>query len=436
MQDHQQQDQTLERLSQDQLDALVTLHNRFLDGRLGGRRAMLKNTDISGLSLKGRDLRQSSFMGCVMAGMDLSKANFQEASLYACDLSNSNLDDTCFVRADLRGATIENASLEGADLEKADLRIGGIADQDMYDCGQAVNFRGANLSGAKLAGSIASRANFSDAILTGANMSKADLRGAQMEGADLSGAEIDGAQMEGANLKSAILTGVEMSKIRDKANIDLSEAITDENAGISIADLDEPLAQLIEEHRAWVETAGAKGTQLDLSNMDLRSLRTLKLEKMTAIRAVNTKFLGMNLYKIELQSAVLDGSDFRNCDAEEADFRGSSFIGANLSHSKMKNIEASPLMFGGEGSGKRFSPCNFENAKLRYADLSGARLKSAVFKGADLSYACLAGADLREADFTGANMTGVILDDAQTEGATIPKSDKPVFRLKAANKED
>jgi len=152
MQNSQEQTSELERISQDQLDALVTLHKRFLEGRLGGRRAMLKNTDLTGLTLQGQDLRQASFMGCVMVGMDLSQANFQEAALYACDISNSNLNDTRFVRADLRGARIENSSLKGADLEKADLRVGGIADDSSYDSGQAVNFRGANLSGAKLAG--------------------------------------------------------------------------------------------------------------------------------------------------------------------------------------------------------------------------------------------------------------------------------------------
>ena len=36
---------SLETISQDQLDALVGLHNRFLDGRLGGRRANLENTE-------------------------------------------------------------------------------------------------------------------------------------------------------------------------------------------------------------------------------------------------------------------------------------------------------------------------------------------------------------------------------------------------------
>src|SRR5688500_9123837 len=108
--------QPMQKITQDQLDALVGLHNRFLEGRVGGRRATLKNTDMTELSLKGQELRQASFIGCIMVGMDLAGANFQEASLYACDLSNSNLHKTKFIRADLRGARIENANLEGADL--------------------------------------------------------------------------------------------------------------------------------------------------------------------------------------------------------------------------------------------------------------------------------------------------------------------------------
>jgi uncharacterized protein YjbI with pentapeptide repeats len=428
MQENQENLAGLESISQDQLDALVRLHARFLEGRLGGRRASLKNTNISGLSLQGQDLRQASFMGCVMRGMNLSAANFQEASLYACDLSNSNLNDTKFVRADLRGARIENASLQGADLEKADLRVGGIADGSSYDSGQPVNFRGANLSGAKLAGSIASKADFSDAILVGANMARADLRGAQMEGADMSNAEVEGAQLGGANLKSAILTGVTVSHIKGK-DVDLSTAITDENAGVSVTDLDSPLAKLIEDHRSWVQTSGKTGKQLDLSNIDLRALQSLKMEKLTAIRAVNAKFLGMNLYKVELQSAVLDGSDFRNCDIEEGDFRGSSFKGANLSHAKLKGINGSPLMFGNTASAKRFSPCDFEGAKIRYAILTNAQLKSAVFINADLSFTDLSGADLRGADFTGAEMQGAILEGAQMEDAVGLNTGKRVFTI-------
>lgn len=425
----QQENQSLEKISQDQLDAMVDLHNRFLSGRLGGRRAVLDNVDLTGLSLKGKKLRQASFSACIMEGMDLSHADFQEAELYACDLSHSNLYQTIFVRADLRGARIENANLEGADLESADLRVGGVAKEGEYSAHRnAVNFRGANLSGAKLAGSMASNADFSDAMLSGANMSRADLSNAMLEGANLSNADIHGTSLKGANIKSAILTGVNAKELKD-TGIDLSEAITDANVGIAVSDLDEPLPQLLEKHRDWLKTRGTSGVQLDLEGVDLRSLGSLKMEHLTAIKAANAKFIGMNLYKVQMQSAVLDHSDFRNCDVDEADLRGSSFKGANFSHANLRKTDCSALMLGA-GSINRFNPCNFEGAKMRYTDFSESNLKDANFKGADLSFANLQGCDLSSADFTGAKLFETNLDDTITEGATFDRDkDRPVFRI-------
>ena len=131
-------------LSQDQLNAMVDLHNRFLIGRLGGRRAILQNFDISGLSFAGKDLRQVDFSGCSMLDMDLSGANFQEAKLYACDLSGSDLSECNFIRADLRGSRIEFANLKNTNLNKADLRIGGI----VRDGEGATKFVTINVTGA------------------------------------------------------------------------------------------------------------------------------------------------------------------------------------------------------------------------------------------------------------------------------------------------
>jgi uncharacterized protein YjbI with pentapeptide repeats len=428
----------METIHQDQLDALVRLHERFLTGRIGGRRATLRNTDLSGLSLKNMDLRQADFTGCIMRNMNLSGANFQEASLYACDLANSNLNKANFVRADLRGARIENANLEHADLEAADLRVGGINSPEGRSTSQSVNFRGANLSCAKLIGTLAGSADFSDAIMSGAKVSNADLRGAKFEGADLSDADLGGCQMQGANLKSAIMTGV---KLDTKAlmGIDLSDAITDQNIGKTVSSLDKPLQHLIDSHRSWVKSAGKDGVQLDLSGYDLRELRTLKMEKLTAIKAVNAKFFGMNLYKIEMQSALLDKSDFRRCDIEGADMRGASFRGANFSHANLKGANFDPLLFGAEGAHQRFSPCHFEESILRYANFESANLKNAVFKGADLTYANFKGANLRGADFEGAVITGVVFEGADMSESSSTQDEtvgSRAFSLKSLKQDD
>lgn len=418
----------MERFTQSQLDALVSLHERFLDGRLGGRRAILKRVDISNLSLSDKNLRQADFSGCNMQYMDLAFTNFQEATLYACDLSFSNLIHTNFVRSDLRGTRIESANLAGADLERADLRGGALTADGSYAQPQPVNFRGANMTGAKLIGSMANNADFSDAIMAHTKIYGADLRGARLIGADLSGADFDSVKLTGANMKNAILTGANLEKLIN-AGVDLSTAITDSNIGPSVNDLHTPLVHLIEEHQRWVETSGRVGKYLDLSGYDLREVGALKRQKLTALKACDAKFIGMNLYQVELQSANLEGADFRNCDLVEADFRGSNLKGTKFSHAKLKGANFLPLLFA-TGSSQRFAPCNLEGSEFRYADLSDAKLKNAIFRDADLSYANLSGCDLRDADFSGAKLEGVILEGANTTGAIFENTgSKRAFSL-------
>lgn len=405
----------MEKLTQGQLDALVSLHERFLDGRIGGRRAMLKRVDISGLSLADKNLRQADFSGCNMREMDLAFTIFQEATLYACDLSFSNLIHTNFIRADMRGARIESANLAGADLERADLRGGALTSDGNYAQPEPVNFRGANMTGARLIGTMANNADFSDAIMAQVKMHGADLRGARLIGTDLSDADFIGVNMAGANMKNAILTGVDSAMLKNMG-LDLSSAITDNNIGPSVAELSKPLSHMIEEHQLWVTTSGKQGRQLDLSGYDLREVGSLKQQKLTALKAKEAKFFGMNLFQVELQSAVLEGADFRRCDLVGADFRGANLRGAKFSHAIVRDANFMPLLFA-TGALQRFAPCDLSNAELRYVDLSGAKLKNALFVNADLSYANLSNCDLRDVDFTGANMDGINLDGADTSGA-------------------
>jgi hypothetical protein len=46
----------VETLTQAQLDAMVKLHERYLEGRIGGRRAILKRVDLTGLNLANTNM--------------------------------------------------------------------------------------------------------------------------------------------------------------------------------------------------------------------------------------------------------------------------------------------------------------------------------------------------------------------------------------------
>ena len=209
--------------------------------------------------------------------------------------------------------------------------------------------------------------------------------------------------------------------------------------GKSVNDLTDSLDNLIEKHRLWVSTSGQQGLQLDVSDVDMRELETLKMQKLTALRGKNVKFFGMNLYKVELQSTQLEKADFRRCDMEEADVRGSNLEGARFHHANLKGANFSSLLIGA-GSRQKFAPCILDGASFRYADLSEANLRNASLIGADLSYCNLEGADLSGADLSNAKMDMTRLDGAMMKDAKTEKTQQgrafSITRLKESNDDD
>ena len=89
-------------MTQCDLNTIIQLHEKWLRGELGGKKA-----DLSGADLRGADLRYA----------DLSYADLSYADLCGADLSYADLR-----YADLRGANLRGADLSGADLSGADLR--------------------------------------------------------------------------------------------------------------------------------------------------------------------------------------------------------------------------------------------------------------------------------------------------------------------------
>ena len=113
-------------VSQRQLDDVIKLHQKFLEGDTGGSRCIMKFMDLSGLNLKGKNMSNADFTGALLKGADLSEGNFENSSFFAADLSKANLENGRFKRSDFRGAVLSNANLFSADLQKADLREGVI----------------------------------------------------------------------------------------------------------------------------------------------------------------------------------------------------------------------------------------------------------------------------------------------------------------------
>ena len=94
-------------MTKEELDKVLELHEKWLDGDKAGERAVLFGANLRGANLRGANLR----------GADLLDANLRGADLRGADLIYANLRG-----ADLRGADLIYANLRGADLNGADLR--------------------------------------------------------------------------------------------------------------------------------------------------------------------------------------------------------------------------------------------------------------------------------------------------------------------------
>lgn len=84
-------------MTQEELDKVLELHKKWLDGDCGGKRAVLLGADLRGADLRGETLR----------GAYLVNANLRGANLIYADLRGANLRGANLNGADLRGANID-----------------------------------------------------------------------------------------------------------------------------------------------------------------------------------------------------------------------------------------------------------------------------------------------------------------------------------------
>ena len=151
------------------LKEILEKHEKWLNGKDGGKRADLERADLDGANLEGVDLRGANLWRASLVETDLRKANLEGADLKDADLRRANLEWGDLEGVNLRGANLWRANLEGADLMEADLMRTNLIGTNLI----GADLRGANLRAASLRG-----ADLREAYLDAANLGEADLWGA------------------------------------------------------------------------------------------------------------------------------------------------------------------------------------------------------------------------------------------------------------------
>ena len=187
----------------------------------------LSNKDVGYLNFNGRDMTHcimvnTSFFGADLRGANLSGVNLQRAYLNLARLEKTNFSganlkeatifqpifgDTVFRSANLSGArligTLGKVDMSGAILieGRLGLDVGNQPMGQMKFDSSGGNFEKADFEGADL--NIASFifGNLKEANLKNTNLYRAELIQADLTGADLTGADLTDAEVDGANFK-------------------------------------------------------------------------------------------------------------------------------------------------------------------------------------------------------------------------------------------
>ena len=109
-------------MTQCDLNTIIQLHEKWLNGEPEGKKADLSNTNLSNTNLNDANLRSADLRGAILHGANLNGANLNDANLSDADLSGADLSGADLSHADLSGADLSGADLSHADLRYADLR--------------------------------------------------------------------------------------------------------------------------------------------------------------------------------------------------------------------------------------------------------------------------------------------------------------------------
>ncbi|MEZ5813196.1 MAG: pentapeptide repeat-containing protein [Alphaproteobacteria bacterium] len=415
----------MEKITQEQLLEIIERHKKFLMGSGGGQRAILTCKDLSGLDFRLADLSNADFSGARLDGANMSQASFVNASFFSCDMHKTDMKNSNFTRADFRGAEVIGSDLSEADFTHADFRQGHLLNYKSENPDEGwgkhghTRFSGSTVRDTNLSGVMAQHANFSETNLSGVIIQNANLSGVDLTGANLSDTDFTGCSMARAKFEKAIVDGTNLSGvIGDISALKDMQAEQKQRKRFDDRSAKKNIALMVKNHSLWVASDGGNGQQLNLSGYDLSHETHIKKYPLSIIIAEDCKFAGLDLEGVSMQSSTLDKSDFRDCAAYGADFRGSSFKDALFTRADLSHADFSALKVEKKGKSAEYRPANLTGARFAYANLENTN-----FKGADLSGADFTRADLRGADLTDAILTGVVFEGADLTDTKMPEMD-------------
>ena len=179
------------KLTQQQLNTMITKHNLYLNHEEGGEKLVLIDQDLQGLNFEKQNL----------AAADLTGSDFSLANLNRANLRCAKLEGACFTKAKLVGANLELIHGENTSFVDADMRHVILRDADLTNT---------DLSFARISNANLKLANLEKANLSNANLFESDLRYAKMRDVKIRLTNLLGACIERISYQTIITCNVNL----------------------------------------------------------------------------------------------------------------------------------------------------------------------------------------------------------------------------------
>ena len=132
-------------MTQERLNEILELHEKWLQNELGGKGANLSGLDLSGLDFSGRNLIKATFCNADLFGTNFYKANIYAAEFSGASFVSANLNKVDASYAYFIDSNFTDADMVGANLFKANFSKSKFVRTNIC----RANFAGANLLAAK-----------------------------------------------------------------------------------------------------------------------------------------------------------------------------------------------------------------------------------------------------------------------------------------------
>lgn len=179
----------MKEITQEQLNNVIELHQKWLNREDGGEKADLSDYDLQGKNLSNATLSNVNFSGSYLRNANFSdsflkNANFKNTYLKYVNFSYSNLVNSNFSNTNLSNVNFFNSFLNYSTFENA--YFDSITFENSYLC----------------------NANFKKAILNYVNFNHTNLKNASLDGAKITNTDFYRAILEGAKFDEDCLISI------------------------------------------------------------------------------------------------------------------------------------------------------------------------------------------------------------------------------------